>query len=54
MTNYSEKDVISFVSENDVQFIRLAFVDLFGNLKNLAIMPSELKKALTNGNWSDC
>lgn len=49
MTNYSEKDVISFVSENDVQFIRLAFVDLFGNLKNLAIMPSELKKALTNG-----
>ena len=49
MTNYSEKDVISFVSDNDVQFIRFAFVDLFGNLKNLAIMPSELKKALTNG-----
>ncbi len=49
MTNYSEKDVISFVSENDVQFIRLAFVDFYGNLKNLAIMPSELEKALSTG-----
>ncbi|MCQ2465631.1 MAG: glutamine synthetase beta-grasp domain-containing protein, partial [Oscillospiraceae bacterium] len=49
MTKYSESDIISFVNENDVQFIRLAFVDLFGNLKNLAILPSELHKALTTG-----
>ena len=49
MTKYSESDVISFVSDNDVQFIRLAFVDLFGNLKNLAILPSELHTALTTG-----
>lgn len=49
MTKYSESDVISFVNENDVQFIRLAFVDLFGNLKNLAILPSELHTALTTG-----
>ena len=46
---YSENDVISFVKENDVKFIRLAFVDLFGNLKNLAIMPSELPTALRMG-----
>ncbi len=46
---YSENDVISFVKENDVKFIRLAFVDLFGNLKNLAIMPSELPTALSMG-----
>ena len=49
MNNYSESDIISFVNENDVQFIRLAFVDFFGNLKNLAIMPSELHTALTVG-----
>ena len=49
MNNYSEADIISFVNENDVQFIRLAFVDFFGNLKNLAIMPSELHTALTSG-----
>ena len=47
--NYSEKDVISFVKENDVKFIRLAFVDLCGNLKNMAIMPSELPTALKRG-----
>lgn len=46
---YSEKEVLSFVEENDVKFIRLTFTDLFGNLKNLAIMPSELSKALKTG-----
>lgn len=49
MTKYTESDVISFVNENDVQFIRLAFIDIFGNLKNLAILPSELHTALTTG-----
>lgn len=49
MIKYSENDVISFVTENDVQFIRLAFVDVYGNLRNLAIMPSELSTALSTG-----
>lgn len=47
--NYTERDVISFVKENDVKFIRLAFTDLAGNLKNIAIMPSELPEALKTG-----
>jgi glutamine synthetase len=45
----TEQEVLSFVRENDVKFIRLAFVDLFGTLKNIAIMPSELPRALRGG-----
>ena len=35
-------DVLQFVKENDVQFIRLAFCDIFGMQKNIAIMAEEL------------
>lgn len=41
----TQQDVMEFVEENDVKFIRLAFVDLYGTLKNIAIMPSELNRA---------
>lgn len=46
---YDKKDVVEFIKENDVKFIRLAFCDIFGNLKNISIMPSELKKAFGVG-----
>ena len=42
-------EVLSFVEENDVKFIRLAFCDLFGVHKNITIMPSELPRAFTRG-----
>ncbi len=45
----SIKEVLDFVSENDVKFIRLAFCDLLGREKNISIMPSELKKAFEEG-----
>lgn len=45
----TEQEVMEFVEENDIKFIRLAFVDLFGTLKNIAIMPSELSRALAGG-----
>ena len=38
----TEQEVLDFVEENDVKFIRLAFVDLFGTLKNISIMPTQL------------
>lgn len=43
------KEVLSFVEENDVKFIRLAFCDLFGVQKNISIMPEELPRAFENG-----
>ena len=42
-------EVMTFVKENDVKFIRLAFCDMFGNLKNVSIMPEELPRAFEAG-----
>lgn len=47
--NATAKEVIEFVKENDVKFIRLAFCDLFGRQKNISIMPDELPQAFENG-----
>lgn len=47
--NFSPNEILSFVEENDVKFIRLTFCDMFGNLKNIAVMPSELTRAFTHG-----
>ena len=42
-------EVLEFIHENDVKFIRLSFCDLFGNLKNISIIPDELPRAFENG-----
>ena len=42
-------EVLEFVKENDVKFIRLAFCDLLGVQKNMSIMPEELPSAFENG-----
>jgi len=47
--NTTVSEVLRFVKENDVKFIRLAFCDLFGNLKNISIMPDELPAAFEDG-----
>ena len=44
-----KKEIMEFITENDVKFIRLAFCDIFGNLKNISIMPSVLEKAFDSG-----
>lgn len=46
---FSPKEILNFVEENDVKFIRLTFCDMFGNLKNIAIMPDELPHAFEYG-----
>ena len=46
MMCFSPKEILDFVEENDVKFIRLTFCDMFGNLKNIAIMPNALPRAL--------
>lgn len=48
MSNYTKEDIMKLVEEEDVEFIRLQFVDIFGNLKNVAITSSQLEKALNN------
>ena len=46
---YSKEEVMQFVEEEDVKFIRLAFCDVFGRQKNISIMPNELSKAFKYG-----
>ncbi|HRU84372.1 MAG: glutamine synthetase family protein [Christensenellales bacterium] len=48
MTN-TANEVLAFVKENDVKFIKLAFCDPFGFPKNISIMPDELPSAFENG-----
>lgn len=43
---YTKQDVIRLVQEEDVEFIRLQFTDMFGTLKNIAITSSQLEKAV--------
>ena len=46
---YSKQEVIQYVQEEDVKFIRLAFCDVFGRQKNISIMPQELPRAFDCG-----
>lgn len=46
--NYTKQDIIDMIEEEDVEFIRLQFVDLFGTIKNMAITTSQLGKLLDN------
>ncbi|MEA4892137.1 MAG: glutamine synthetase family protein [Peptococcaceae bacterium] len=46
---FSESEVLEYVRENDVKFIRLSFSDIFGRLKNVSIMPGELPRAFKEG-----
>ncbi len=48
MSKYTKQDIIRMVEEEDVEFIRLQFTDMYGTFKNLAITRSQLEKALDN------
>lgn len=47
--SYSPEEVMQYVREEDVKFIRLTFTDIFGKPKNIAIMAEELKRAFAHG-----
>ncbi|WP_366921788.1 type I glutamate--ammonia ligase [Metallumcola ferriviriculae] len=46
MENLTKEDVLKLARDNDVQFVRLQFTDIFGVLKNVAITVKQLEKAL--------
>jgi glutamine synthetase len=48
MKHYKKQDIYRLVEEEDVEFIRLQFTDIFGNLKNVAVTTSQLEKVLDN------
>lgn len=47
--NYTMNEVLQFVNENDVKFIRLAFCDIFGKQRNISITSGELPRAFETG-----
>ena len=46
---YSPQEIMQYVREEDVKFIRLSFCDIYGKQKNISIMPSELSRAFEYG-----
>lgn len=46
---YTKEEIMQFVMEEDVKFIRLAFCDVFGKQKNISLMPDELSRAFDFG-----
>ena len=46
---YTKEEIMQYMEEEDVKFIRLMFRDAFGTQKNISVMPTELKKAFEGG-----
>lgn len=46
---YTKSEVLTYVKENDVKFIKLFFTDIFGIVRSLTIQPSMLESAFENG-----
>lgn len=48
MSKYSRDDIIRIVREENIEFIRMQFTDIFGQMKNVAITASQIEKAVSN------
>ena len=46
MGNYTREEILRIAEEEDVEFIRLQFTDMFGVIKNIAVTARELPRAL--------
>ena len=49
MSYSTQQDILDFVEDNNVKFVRFAFCDIFGTQKNIAVLASNLSKALEEG-----
>ena len=52
--DFSYEELMNFIDEEDVKFIRLAFSDINGKQKNISIMPGELERAFRLGGAGIC
>ena len=48
MAGYRTEEILRRIREEDIQFIRMQFTDIFGQLKNVAITASQIERALNN------
>ena len=49
MSYTTQQDILDFVEDNNVKFVRFAFCDIFGTQKNIAVLAGDLPKALEDG-----
>ena len=45
---YTKEDILRIIKEENIEFVRLQFTDIFGMLKNVAITSNQIEKALNN------
>lgn len=50
----TKKGILQIVEQEDVEFIRLQFTDMFGNLKNVAVTARQLERVLENKHAFEC
>lgn len=46
--SYTRQDILELIEKEDVEFIRLQFTDIFGELKNVAVTTSQIERVLNN------
>ena len=54
MAKYTRQDILELIDEEDIEFIRLQFTDISGNLKNMATTIDQLDKILDGHYKFDC
>ena len=47
MGNYTREEILQMVEDEDVEFIRLQFTDMFGAIKNIAVTVLRLSRPIT-------
>ena len=45
---YTREEILQMVEEEEIEFVRMQFTDIFGQLKNVAITASQIEKAVSN------
>lgn len=50
---YTKEDILRIAKENNIRFIRLQFIDIFGQMKNIAITENMFDKVLSDGQMFD-
>ncbi|MGN0613300.1 MAG: glutamine synthetase family protein [Porcipelethomonas sp.] len=46
---YDKNEILQYIDENDVKFVKLTFCDINGKLKNISVLSSELEAVFEHG-----
>ena len=46
---YTRQELLEYIKDNEIQFVKLAFCDLLGRQRNILVLSSQLDDAFENG-----